>query len=156
MTIDCVICHDPHAGVVQLREMGENTTRTNCENCHYQEARVQNNEIHPKINMACIECHMPKVTKSALGDPAIFTGDVRTHLMAIDPYQIGQFSEDGSEALSQLSLDFACRSCHSANGDATVKTDEELIAGAIDYHTPLPTPTSEPVEEETVTEESGE
>ncbi len=146
--IDCVMCHDPHAGVVQLRQTGEPTTRTNCENCHFKEEKVQNNEIHAKINVDCIDCHMPKLTKSAVGDPERFTGDIRTHMMAIDPEQIGQFSEDGSVAFSQLSLDFACRSCHSEKGDATPKTDEELIAGAKGYHTP------QPVEEEVVEEEA--
>jgi hypothetical protein len=93
---------------------------------------------------------MPKLTKSALGDAERFSGDIRTHMMAIDPDQIGQFSEDGSEALSQLSLDFACRSCHSDGGDGTVKTDEELIQAATGYHTPQP----ELVEEEAQTEET--
>lgn len=148
--IDCVMCHDPHAGVVQLRQAKLPTTRTNCEDCHFKEEKVQNNTIHEKINVKCIDCHMPKLTKSALGDAERFTGDLRTHMMAIDPDQIGQFSEDGSEALSQLSLDFACRSCHSDGGDGTVKTDEELIEGAKGYHTPLP----ELVEEEPAVEEA--
>ncbi len=146
ITIDCVMCHDPHAGVVQLRQANAQTTLVQCENCHFEQEKVQNNTIHGRIGIDCIDCHMPRVTKSALGDPERFTGDIRTHLMAIDPLQIGQFSEDGSVALSQLSLDFACRSCHSEGGDATVKTDEELIAGAVGYHTPI-TVLDEPVEE---------
>ena len=91
---------------------------------------------------------MPKVTKSALGDPEIFTGDIRTHLMAIDPQQVGQFNEEGTVALSQLSLDFACRSCHNPNGSALDKSDEELIDMATDYHSLAV------VEEEVVEEES--
>jgi len=46
------------------------------------------------------------------------------HLWAIDPDAISQFSEDGKEAISQVSLDFACKSCHRTGGAATVKTDE--------------------------------
>ena len=76
------------------------------------------------------------MVKSALGDPERFTGDIRTHLMDIDPFQVGQFTEDGSESLSQISLDFACRHCHNENGIGDVKTDEELISGAYQYHTP--------------------
>ena len=71
---------------------------------------------------------MPRLTQNAVGIRALhrrFT----YHMMVIDPDKTGQFSEDGSVALSQLSLDFACRSCHSEGGD-TVKTDEELILGA--------------------------
>ncbi len=39
-----------------------------------------------------------------------------------------------SEAISQVTLDFACKSCHRDGGSATVKTDEELKAEAIGYH----------------------
>jgi hypothetical protein len=77
---------------------------------------------------------MPRITKSAWGDAAKFTGDIRTHLMAIDPAQIGQFSEDGKTSLSQLGLDFACRVCHVEGGLASAKTDAELIERATGYH----------------------
>jgi hypothetical protein len=132
--IDCVQCHDPHVGVVQLRQAEAQTTRTQCENCHFENAKVQNSEVHPALGVACIDCHMPRATKSAVGDAEKFTGDLRTHLMAIDPDQVGQFTEDGSEALSQLSLDFACRHCHVEGGTASPKTDEELIERATGYH----------------------
>lgn len=94
---------------------------------------------------------MPKVTKSAVGDPERFTGDIRTHLMAIDPQQIEQFSEDGSRALSQLGLNFACRSCHTEKGNASVISDEALIEAATGYHAPVVelvpiAPTEEPTE----------
>ena len=133
IVVDCVVCHDPHAGVVQLRQAGAQTTRTQCQNCHFEQAKFQDSQIHPAITQ-CIDCHMPRVTKSATGNADTFTGDIRTHLMAIDAKQIGQFSEDGSEALSQLGLDFACRSCHVEGGSATPKTDEELIDKATGYH----------------------
>ena len=135
VTIDCVVCHDPHTGVIQLRNEDLPTTRTQCENCHKEETRVQNNETHEKVNVECIDCHMPRVTKSALGDPERYQGDIRTHLMDIDPFQVGQFNEDGTVALSSLSLDFACRGCHNET-DGSVRTDEELINGAYQYHTP--------------------
>jgi hypothetical protein len=139
ITINCVVCHDPHAGVVALRKANAEdetvaVTRTSCENCHHAETNYQNSEIHPAA-LACVDCHMPRVTKSAVGNADMFTGDIRTHLMAINPDQIGQFTEDGSQALSELGLDFACRSCHVDGGSATVKTDEELIEKATGYHT---------------------
>jgi len=80
---------------------------------------------------------MPRVTRSALGDANSFTGDLRTHVMAIDPFQIGQFSADGSISLPQISLDFACRHCH-VNGTGTEKPDEVLIQAADGYHIPPP------------------
>ncbi len=138
VVVDCVICHDPHSGVVQLRQTGQQTTRTTCENCHFAQAQVQNNDRHARLNVDCIDCHMPRISKSAVGDVERFTGDIRTHMMGIDPRQVGQFSEDGSTALSQISLDFACRSCHVDGGIANSRTDEELVAGAVGYHTPAP------------------
>jgi hypothetical protein len=128
ITLDCVVCHDPHVGVVQLRQAGEQTTRTQCENCHWKEA--QNRKSMQSV--ACIDCHMPRVTKSAWGDAEKFTGDIRTHLMAINPNQMGQFSEDGATALSELGLDFACKSCH--NGGFALD-DAVLQEEAIGFHT---------------------
>jgi hypothetical protein len=136
ITLDCVVCHDPHTGVVQLREAGLPTVRTNCENCHFDEAKYEAG--HNNIRVDCIDCHMPRVTKSAVGDPEMFSGDLRTHMMAIDPTQIEQFTEDGTVALSQISLNFACRSCHNPDGFATNATDEELVSLAVGYHTPPP------------------
>lgn len=133
VALDCTICHDPHEGVIQNRNTGEQTTRTQCENCHFQKVQNQAVETHQKINAQCIDCHMPFMVKSAVGNVDTFTGDIRTHLMAIDPYQVGQFNEDGSVALSQISLDFACRHCH-VNGTAMEKTDDELINAAVNYH----------------------
>ena len=76
---------------------------------------------------------MPRIVKSAWGNAEIYTGDIRSHVMAIDPYQIEQFSEDGTVALSQIGLNYACRHCH-GSGIGREKTDEELITGAVEYH----------------------
>ncbi len=134
VVLDCVLCHDPHKGVIQLRKTGQQTTRTSCENCHWEEEKYQPSVAMTAMGVECIDCHMPRVTKSAVGNKAMFTGDIRTHLMAIDPDQIGQFTEDGKNALSQLGLNFSCRSCHVKGGDASILTDAELIREATDYH----------------------
>jgi len=131
--IDCVQCHNPHTGVVQLREAGVQTVRTTCENCHFEKAKFQKNEIHMDLDVACIDCHMPRITKSAVGNPDEFTGDIRTHLMAIDVDQVEQFNEEGTVALSQVSLDFACRHCH-VPGSSVELTDDEIQEGAVRYH----------------------
>lgn len=135
VVLECVICHDPHKGVVQLRQAGEPTTRTRCENCHADQASFQDSQVHPNVAQ-CIDCHMPRIVKSAVGNAEMFTGDIRTHLMKINPSQIGQFSEDGTTSLSEIGLDFACRHCHVAGGKASAKTDEELMQKAEGYHTP--------------------
>jgi hypothetical protein len=68
-----------------------------------------------------------------VADLARFTGDGRAHLMAIDPAQKGQFSPDGLTSLSQISLDYACKSCHIPGGGME-KTDEALLQMATNYH----------------------
>jgi hypothetical protein len=67
VVLDCIICHDPHAGVVQLREERLETTRTACEDCHWEQAVHQNNSAHKAFNFSCIECHMPHPIKNAWG-----------------------------------------------------------------------------------------
>jgi hypothetical protein len=134
IALDCVVCHDPHTGVVQLRQAHEPTTRTECANCHFKEAQYQKNPKHAGY-VDCVDCHMPRLAKSAWGNPDRFTGDLRVHLMAIDPTQVGQFSEDGLTSKSQIALDFACKQCH-VPGTSQEKADDVLINMATGYHTP--------------------
>ncbi len=131
--LQCVLCHDPHTGVVQLSKAHKATVSTQCANCHYQEATYQKNAQHVAQGLECVDCHMPHMDQSAWTNPARFLADVRTHLMAINPAQVGQFSADGSTSKSEISLDFACRSCH-APGSALDKTNDELSAMATGYH----------------------
>ena len=131
--IDCVLCHDPHTGVVQRQQLQQPVTNVPCENCHYQEKQVQKVARHAALNLACVECHMPPAIQSAWGDPAMFTGDVATHRMAIDPNQVHQYNADGSLATIQIALDTACRHCHT-EGKLTPLTDAELIQAANGYH----------------------
>ena len=140
LTLGCTTCHNPHEGVVQLSEAGVATTRTVCENCHWQQATFQNNDMHKNMGFDCVECHMPRMAVAAWSDPAKFSGDIRSHLMAIDPYQIEQFETITDTngiatqySLSEIGLNFACRHCHGA-GLGTPKTDEELINAAAGYH----------------------
>ena len=95
------------------------------------------------------------MAKSAWGDSEKFTGDLHSHMMAINPSQIDQFTiakaEDGTErqaVLAQIGLNFACRRCHGA-GLGMPRTDEELTQAATGYHDqpkpePEPTATSTP------------
>ena len=139
LVLDCVSCHDPHSGVVQHLERGEQPVAVTCETCHFEVARYQNNVAHEMIQIDCIDCHMPRLLQNAVGDEASFHGDMRSHVVAIDPYRVSQFeeTEDGRVVWPQLSLDFSCRSCHNPNdGFGLPKTDEELLQTAINYHTP--------------------
>jgi hypothetical protein len=142
LALDCTTCHDAHAGVVQLEDAGLEPTRTTCENCHWEEARFQKNELHKNMSLACVECHMPRMGVAAWSNATTFTGDVRSHLAAIDPYQIEQYETitdttgmAAEYALSEIGLNFACRHCHGA-GRGTAKTDQELIDASVGYHDP--------------------
>ncbi len=87
-----------------------------------------------KAAVDCIDCHMPRIVKSAVGDAAQWSSDIRTHFFVIDVEADGQFNEDGSKAISQISLDWACKSCHGSEGYANDYSDAELYAEAKDYH----------------------
>lgn len=100
---------------------------------------------------------MPRIVKTAWGDPEIFTGDIRTHLMSINPAQIEQFytvmegDTEKTYSYSEIGLNYACRHCH-VQGRGSVKTDEELVNAAYNYHekpveappVPTPAPTTTP------------
>jgi len=133
--LSCVACHDPHAGVVQLRKAELPTTKVACESCHIDKAEQQKSAAM-KSFVDCVECHMPRIVKSALGDPEQHSGDIRSHLFMINPTGAPQFTEDGSASMPWVSLDFACKSCHRDGGTASVKTDQELIDEATNYHSP--------------------
>ncbi|NLF64279.1 MAG: hypothetical protein GX579_06715 [Chloroflexi bacterium] len=82
---------------------------------------------------------MPQLIQNASGAPEEFTGDVSTHVVAIDAGQIEQFvlTEEGEPAgiHPQIALNFSCRQCHNENGLGRPKSDEELLEVARDYHT---------------------
>jgi predicted CXXCH cytochrome family protein len=127
--LNCLFCHDPHSGVVQLEMNNQQATRLLCQDCHWQEAQFQNNPSHVAQNLSCTDCHMPYLIENASANPKAFTGDIRSHVMAIDPRLVNQFKEDGSLASGQISLDYACKHCHGAT-----KSDAELLAAASGYH----------------------
>jgi len=127
--MDCVDCHDPHTTVKYSKGLG---IKTPCENCHFENEAYQ--KFTNRKHAECVDCHMPRVSKSALGDAARFSGDLRTHLMAINPLATSQFNEDGTASNPYLALDFACRGCHHEGGPASNVTDEELQDIALGYH----------------------
>lgn len=125
----CIDCHDPHQTVKYDRSPG---IIAECESCHFQQEEYQ--KITDIRHAKCIDCHMPYVTQSAVADPAQFSGDVRTHLMAINPLAESQFNKDGSESQHYLALDFTCRGCHNEDGRGPNLTDEELREVAVGFH----------------------
>lgn len=133
----CVDCHDPHASAkYDHPDINPNKgIRVACQTCHINYDNNQKSTIMQNT-MECIDCHMPRIVKSAVGDASKWTGDIRTHFFAINPDETqSQFTEDGKFANPWVSLDYACRSCHREGGTAQVKTDAELGILATGYHT---------------------
>ena len=124
--MDCVTCHDPHG------ERDE--PAAGCLRCHFEKESRQRSPLMAGL-LDCVDCHMPRATRSAVGNPAAFEADVRSHVFAIntDP-DARQLSADGAEAMPWLGLGFACRSCHRTTGEARDRTDEELAELAAGYH----------------------
>jgi len=127
--MDCVDCHNPHQTVKYARGLA---IKTECQDCHFEQAQFQKIQFITHAN--CISCHMPQATKSALDDPERYTGDVHTHLMAINPYTTSQFDDDGNFSKPYLTLDSVCKQCHAVNGFGGELTDEILVNAATDYH----------------------
>ena len=153
--IDCVVCHDPHQGVVQLRQEGPTaqTTQTICEDCHLDVATNVENELHGSF-ADCIDCHMPEITTNAVANPTAFAGDLRTHMVTIDSTLLSQTDEDGSFiTASGLALESTCRGCHNttSNSIGPEVSDEELLQAAAGYHNP-PAPVVETAPEPGVEE----
>nr|MBF0222494.1 hypothetical protein [Desulfobulbaceae bacterium] len=108
--LSCMDCHDPHQRAV--------LTKNTCENCHAEQAASYAKTIHAKGDVKCLDCHMPKATKSAIKINK-FTGDVRTHIFKINTDPKASMFEtvvkDGKEstfAKPFVTLDYVCLGCH--------------------------------------------
>ena len=66
--------------------------------------------------LACTDCHMPLLVKSAIAHDAVgtgpATGDIKSHIFRIDLRADAQFTEDGKHAYPRVPGDFACKTCH--------------------------------------------
>ena len=111
----CVTCHNPHKGVHvgQTNPTEGAGIKTQCATCHAQQNADFTGSTMQKANVKCIDCHMPKIGKSAVGDAAKFTGDVREHLFKINTDPTAKmFSDDGKFANGYLTLEWTCLKCH--------------------------------------------
>ena len=141
MALTCVACHDPHASAINAdEELNPNQGIWNdCEDCHFDKAGSQTSTTMASL-LECTDCHMPPMAKSAWGNADTFTGDVSSHLFAInvDP-DAPQFSEDGGETMPYLTVQYACQSCHisgATRGKAGAPRNlDTLIETATGYHT---------------------
>ncbi|OGQ85887.1 MAG: hypothetical protein A2512_13465 [Deltaproteobacteria bacterium RIFOXYD12_FULL_56_24] len=110
--LTCVTCHDPHKRAIHAKN--------NCAECHDGIAKKFAGNIHGKQGTRCVECHMPKVSKSAISRSS-YEADVRTHIMKLntDP-TVSMFEtveEKGKKstfAKGFVTLDYACLRCHAS------------------------------------------
>lgn len=120
--LQCATCHDPHVATHYPNAAGDGQSgfKTTCQTCHPTQQVLLNDA--PKA-IECVDCHMPKATKSALGGPVGngLRGDVASHVLSINPAPVSRdamFTPDGSqlvvdgEGVGALTLDFVCLGCH--------------------------------------------
>jgi len=131
--LECVECHDPHAGILALRFSGAETTLQTCESCHPEQAYAQKVVIHFPMNVECLDCHMPRLIKKASAVVERFTGDVRTHQSVIAANRMEQVDSEGN-VYPDVGLNYACNHCHAVGGEAAPISDELLLQVASDYH----------------------
>jgi len=109
----CTTCHDPHKTVVYQDRSGDDPgIKTACPPCHADKVITAGG----MQNLECIECHMPRLAKSAVGHDPVgsgpATGDIRSHIFRIDLSKTDQITADGKYAYPWLTPAYACKTCH--------------------------------------------
>ncbi len=140
--LSCNSCHDSHLSTVYQ----EGGLIAQCTDCH---EGSEGNNFYLVDNMedvACIDCHMPKMGKNATSSNE-FTGDLRGHLFQImpDPITAAENVYDDNGKLfwnqdrfgeSYVTLDYACLGCHIDIGEPL--TMEEAFKASRRMHKPRP------------------
>lgn len=106
--ISCISCHDPHK-MAKLKT----GIKESCSSCHDDEAASLAKSPHGGVGVSCVECHMPRISKSAV-KVSDTEGDVRTHIFSINTdADAKMFTKDGKFAVGgYITMDFACLNCH--------------------------------------------
>ncbi len=114
--LSCVTCHDPHKRAIHAKN--------NCAECHSDVAESFAADRHSKQGTTCVECHMPKASKSAIS-VASYIGDVRTHIFKINTDKDAEMFETVEEkgkkstfAKGYVTVEYACLSCHASRDKA--------------------------------------
>jgi hypothetical protein len=131
--VGCNTCHDPHTSTVHELKTGVPGVVIQCETCHpdkvlaagnmHSQQLLEEKGLLSKPNgkkiSNCLACHMPKMSKSAVGQDPVGTGpkvgDIKSHIFKIDLSKTDQFTADGNFAYPWMTAQFACKQCH--NGE---------------------------------------
>ncbi len=109
-SMNCVSCHDPH-------KRAQFSIKLECVTCHQKQQKSYFGSSMQKVGVRCIDCHMPRATKSATAKSAI-EADIRSHLFKINTVEESMFyskkvnGKEKSFAKGFVTPDFACLSCH--------------------------------------------
>lgn len=124
--LGCIDCHNPHERAILVKD--------NCQECHEEIAKSYALTVHGKQGTRCVECHMPKATKSAIS-VASYTGDVRTHIFKIntaaDANMFKEVEEKGKKstfAQGFVTVEYTCLGCHGS------RDKEWASQKAMNYH----------------------
>ncbi|MCZ7585047.1 MAG: multiheme c-type cytochrome [Deltaproteobacteria bacterium] len=116
----CTICHDPHASAKFEPELA---IKAECANCHRDEAEAFEGWSEAEHH-DCLDCHMPRMVKSALGSATHRTADMRSHLFEINT-DIGDDQFNGGESYPYITLEYSCLTsgCHFGQTEAWAQTE---------------------------------
>lgn len=109
-SMNCVICHNPH-------KRAQFSIKTECSTCHIQQQKDYLGSRMQKVGVRCIDCHMPRATKSATAKSTV-EADIRSHVFKINITEQEMFYDKKikgkikSFANGFITLDFSCLSCH--------------------------------------------
>jgi hypothetical protein len=129
--LDCMTCHNPHTttryqdDVTNPDPNGVNKANADCLACHGN--KDMSGLASAMKNFNCIDCHMPKMAKSAMSHPATGNGptlgDIKTHIFTIDMSKDSDTEQfNGSFANPWITAKFACWQCHNSTGTAHDRT----------------------------------
>jgi hypothetical protein len=114
--LNCIECHNPHDRAIHAKN--------NCAGCHADTAASFAKNRHARQGTRCVECHMPKASKSAIS-VASYTGDVRTHIFKINTdakesmfKEVEEKGKKSTFAKNFVTVEYACLSCHGSRDKA--------------------------------------
>ncbi len=123
--VNCVTCHDPHLTVRYAARTGVNPMKVSCEDCHTgaRQSIINSPLGLIKGDFACVDCHMPQASKSAL-TPSQYVGDIRTHIFKINADSLAeQFDTTGGLSNKWVTSEYACLGCHTDPTDTKAWAD---------------------------------
>lgn len=144
---NCTTCHNPHGSSVNVDNPlytgmpGVDKSNDSCLRCH--------GDYDPALrgpgmqSLACIDCHMPKLAKSATAVAAVADkpaiGDVTSHIFAINlSTTADQFTADGSYAYPAIDENWACRTCHNSAPGSVIFPIPDTAIDTYVFHNNLP------------------